>query len=1270
MDNVIEVASLLKAHFSRKSENPFIGLRPFEAEESHLFFGRDKQIRDLLQNLHSNHFLAIVGSSGCGKSSLIRAGVIPKLKGGFLTEKRDYWLIATMRPSGDPLFHLSRSLLDAFKEDEDLSSVRKRLTPDAIKELGVSEFIQTMHAALDNRRVNLLILVDQFEELFTYKINTEKQKNENNYFINLLLGLANENSLPVYTIITMRSDYIGHCNRFFGLPELLNESQYLVPKLRWQQIREVIEYPIKLYNQNINPGLLDLLSNDSDKELDQLPVLQHCMMRTYQNWIADRKKGLIEFKHYEETGGLNGAIRKHANAVYEELDPTEQKTCEYLFRAISDHNADYEPVRRPQQFINIVNICSAVEGSSRQTVLNVINKFRNKSCAFLTPYEDAGDITDNTVIDISHESLMRQWDKLKEWIDIEQRSSDKLHWLSDSVKNKREYLRGLDVKDALAWKQKQNPNEDWAHRYVDNLPGVLTYISKSKRNDKRRRLLLYGSIFLITFSILTAGFFVAKAQVRQHEAEDERNFILNTTELNKILAQRREDSTTTAIKLAQEKAKEDSIRGELNLRLAQFKIREASSKNKALEISIEKTKRIKDTAMAQVLDLTNEMFYKSPEITDSVKRKAVLELIKMRYEERKEAEYQTYLNALNKGAKALEIAKENPNGGLWKARQAYQMSKRPIFDSIFRYLLNQYWFNTKKAEFAKPTDNELSLDQLKASISKNGNMFAYTENGSINVIKIQEDSIYLLPEFFTHPGGIMDDYEEIKKLVFKNDNTLIGLIDDSIYHWNNRGELLSTKVATPPSNYEIKTISSDASRIFYANQQEDTLRILNNLDNSWDIFGSKKSFNTDEMKLAPNGQMILYRDSSGMRIRESTKSTGTFLRGYQQGTFVNDEQVILYNFSGNQITLLNIKPKRVTRMIDISSLLGRNEEVSDIQLSSDWKKLLVSVINVDELTNYFLLLEKKNSDSIFKLNVTFNFLQYQPYSSAKLNASGFVIRRVPAIALGFVNNNQVASFKSNGNNFSISLWGKNNDRVAINTNTLLMPSLSFEDMLRYDVIDVTSIKDEASLSRAAEFCDSIFQETDDSSALLNAYSAYKILIEKYDGIKYRSGFREAVYNFFEDDTIWYCNNLKLMTRIGETALRSGTTDEDPDEIKVDLANDYDLLARLSIYSFNTNYDSVLRYVLRSVQLDPYKDSDQTTLVPLAYLLAGKYKEADRAYIKAKERGSPSHITFDRVSDNHFGKLENMGIIKKNTELYRRVEKIKKYLKSGEIKDLD
>src|SRR6266852_2967865 len=146
--------------------NPFVGLRPFNSNEGLLFFGRHEQTLELLKQLHLTRFLAVVGSSGCGKSSLIRAGLIPKLKAGVLVKERDSWHIATMKPGDVPLHNLCQSLLDAtFGEarTEESNALVENVRAD-----GAQAIIKLLTPLLEDSSSNFLLLIDQFEELFAF----------------------------------------------------------------------------------------------------------------------------------------------------------------------------------------------------------------------------------------------------------------------------------------------------------------------------------------------------------------------------------------------------------------------------------------------------------------------------------------------------------------------------------------------------------------------------------------------------------------------------------------------------------------------------------------------------------------------------------------------------------------------------------------------------------------------------------------------------------------------------------------------------------------------------------------------------------------------------------------------------------------------------------------------------------------------------------------------------------------------------------------------
>ncbi len=200
-------------------------------------------------------------------------------------------------------------------------------------------------------------------------------------------------------------------------------------------------------------------------------------MRTYKFWLKSKKTSPIDFADYEAAGTLENALSNHANEVYGKLTATQKKIAELIFKSLTDVNAENVPIRRRQSLEQLTKVCQAIKDITTEDVGEVINKFRNRDCAFLTPFSCK--LKESTIIDISHESLMRQWDRLKKWMNEEQGSAIKFKWLSDSVNNKREYLRGIDLNDALLWEANQPANEQWASRYQGSYRVVQNYIERA-----------------------------------------------------------------------------------------------------------------------------------------------------------------------------------------------------------------------------------------------------------------------------------------------------------------------------------------------------------------------------------------------------------------------------------------------------------------------------------------------------------------------------------------------------------------------------------------------------------------------------------------------------------------------------------------------------------------------------------------------------------------------------------------------------------------------
>jgi hypothetical protein len=256
--------------------NPFRGLLPFEEEHAALFFGRDREIADVAARLEQRRLLAVTGVSGSGKSSLVMAGVIPMLRAGLVPKLGTRLHVAVMKPRGGPLHELQQKLSAALGREitaEALTRTTYGLV-DAVKPLDNDE--------------GLLIVVDQFEEIFLYRkerLGIDGGAGADR-FVALLLRAAEQAEVPIYVLLTMRSDFLGECAVFRGLPEALNEGHYLVPKMTRHQLQEAIEGPLEAIGAEIHPSLVQRLLNECEEEPDYLPVLQHLLRRMFEEGQA------------------------------------------------------------------------------------------------------------------------------------------------------------------------------------------------------------------------------------------------------------------------------------------------------------------------------------------------------------------------------------------------------------------------------------------------------------------------------------------------------------------------------------------------------------------------------------------------------------------------------------------------------------------------------------------------------------------------------------------------------------------------------------------------------------------------------------------------------------------------------------------------------------------------------------------------------------------------------------------------------------------------
>ena len=458
--------------------NPFPGLRPFSTEESHLFFGREGQSEEVLKSLSENRFVAVMGASGSGKSSLILCGLIPALHGGLVSDSGNGWQVIHIRPGIDPLTNLAEGLTMVNEKPESekaqISSVLNK------SPMGLVEAVKLLRKKSAN---NFFILIDQFEELFRYRKSSDNQSSikDSESFVKLLVEAVRQNEEPIYIILTMRSDFIGECAHFQELTELINQSNYLVPLMTRANFKEAITGPVAVGGANIEDSLVEKLLDDAGDNPDQLPILQHAMMRTWDYWsqLGDMEKA-ISVSDYEAIGTMEKALSDHANEVFDELSSEGKQICESIFKRLSEKGADNRGIRHPTSVKSI----SAIAVTEIEKILEVVEKFRAAGRSFLVPAAPA-DLDKNSIIDLSHESLMRVWDRLIVWVDEEDMAVNMYTRLAEASEMYQEGKTGLwkppDLQLALNWKKKQQPTLIWAERYNPAFERAMVYLETSEK---------------------------------------------------------------------------------------------------------------------------------------------------------------------------------------------------------------------------------------------------------------------------------------------------------------------------------------------------------------------------------------------------------------------------------------------------------------------------------------------------------------------------------------------------------------------------------------------------------------------------------------------------------------------------------------------------------------------------------------------------------------------------------------------------------------------
>ena len=349
---------------------PYRGLDAFNETNTGIFFGRQRVVAELVERLRDHRLLAVVGPSGSGKSSLVRAGLLPALRTNGVPGSAGWQILPPMVPGSDPSAALDRAL-----------------------------------TADDGSGAPLLLLIDQFEETFTL-CTDEVRRTE---FLNHLVALATDKGMPHRVVLTMRSDFEPFIARAEALHPLYGAGKVTLPPLTAGELRETIERPAEQVGLKFEAGVVDSLLGDILGEPAALPLLQYSLLKL---WDA-RERNRVTLAAYKQVGGGRLALARGADAAYAALIPEEQVTARRILLRLV----------RPGEGLEITsNRVRRAEldrgGEDPGRVARVLGKLVDARLLRLTP----GDTLDDTQVEVAHEALVRNWPTLVEWLEDERLS--------------------------------------------------------------------------------------------------------------------------------------------------------------------------------------------------------------------------------------------------------------------------------------------------------------------------------------------------------------------------------------------------------------------------------------------------------------------------------------------------------------------------------------------------------------------------------------------------------------------------------------------------------------------------------------------------------------------------------------------------------------------------------------------------------------------------------------------------------------------------------
>ena len=517
-------------------KNTLKGLLPYQEEDHFSFYGREKEVENLLQIIQKNKLITLTGVSGSGKTSLINAGLIPRLKKGFLGQAGKEWSICKFRPGANPIENMIAALTNSgvLKKDyrsntEDFANYKKIIEDD--KNLSLSKIYKD--SEIYNKR-NLLIVVDQLEDIFVFEKIIKEKNSDDQLLLDIISRTVRFRETSIYFLICLQTEYISELTNYASLQELFSKSQYAIQNIGSSGLKSLIRNNFTSNGIGFDSTAFNHLLEKSTQDLSLLPNVQFLL---YCLFNKNKNKDSVTKEMISEMGGVKNVIGNKFESLFQSLSKTDQTNFEKILKATMnfEKNQDNDLSNTFGQILNI----SGVERSTSNDLIKLFKNELGESIEFFENKISGVQRKNNKTINLDdivgfNYEKNRNWDREQDWIEEEKLAFQNY---SEYALQAQKYsigeislLNSPELEMAINWRNSNSVDENWAKKYSLNFSKTVNYINdsekffnqnkeKEERRIKRKRRITRNTIFGFICLTIIIGIFGVRSYFSEQKAK-------------------------------------------------------------------------------------------------------------------------------------------------------------------------------------------------------------------------------------------------------------------------------------------------------------------------------------------------------------------------------------------------------------------------------------------------------------------------------------------------------------------------------------------------------------------------------------------------------------------------------------------------------------------------------------------------------------------------------------------------------------------------------